>query len=141
MVDTGGGSGIAGPPESRGSTDDREKYAYDGNGNRAKLMKRDGRVLGYAYDLLNRVTVKTVPDACVIAAPGCVNVPGTATRDVHYAYDLRGLQLAARFDSGEAAQSSLSGMTVKPFNGTTTTRRAAGRTPDTVRVVRFPAGS
>ena len=75
------------------NTADYEQYYYDANGNRLSLRKRDGTTLTNQYDVLNRVTVKTVPDtrAPVLAA--------FHTRDVYYGYDLRGLQTAARFDS------------------------------------------
>jgi YD repeat-containing protein len=53
------------------------------------LRKRDGRTIAYAYDALNRVTAKTYPQ-------------GGAT-PVYYSYDLRGLQLSARFDSASGA--------------------------------------
>ncbi|MGH6617860.1 RHS repeat domain-containing protein [Sphingomonas sp.] len=90
--------GIAGPVESISPGDDCEKYAYDRGGNRAKLMKRDGRVIGYSYDALNRVAIKTVPDGCAPIQVGpCPSA--LATRDVYYGYDLRGTQSYARFDS------------------------------------------
>jgi YD repeat-containing protein len=41
---------------------DYEAYGYDAAGNRTSLRKRDGSVLSYAYDALNRMTVKTVPE-------------------------------------------------------------------------------
>lgn len=77
---------------------DYEEYSHDDNGNRLTLRKRDGRTLTYTYDALNRVGSKAVPDACV-ANYACTDVPASATRDVYYSYDLRGLQTAARFDS------------------------------------------
>jgi RHS repeat-associated protein len=64
---------------------DYEAYSYDPNGNRTDLRKRDTRNIAFAYDALNRVTVKTYPQ-------------GGAT-PVYYGYDLRNLQLSARFDS------------------------------------------
>ncbi len=67
------------------STTDYEEYAYDANGNRTSLRKRDGQVIGYSYDKLNRVTVK--------------DIPGGTAADVYYGYDLRNLQLYARFGS------------------------------------------
>jgi RHS repeat-associated protein len=67
------------------SASDYEAYGYDANGNRTSLRKRDGQAIGYSYDALNRMTVKDIPG-------------GTAT-DVYYGYDLRGLQLYARFGS------------------------------------------
>jgi RHS repeat-associated protein len=73
------------------STTDYEEYGYDTNGNRTSLRKRDGSVITYQYDALNRNTVKTVPERAGLAA--------THTRDVYYGYDLRGLQTYARFDS------------------------------------------
>ena len=66
------------------STTDFEQYAYDANGNRTWLRKRDGQVITFSYDALNRLTLK--------------NLPGTAN-DVFYGYDLRSLQLYARFGS------------------------------------------
>ncbi|WP_447726009.1 RHS repeat-associated core domain-containing protein [Sphingomonas koreensis] len=73
---------------------DYEQYAYDTNGNRTSLRKRDGRTIDYAYDALNRVTSKTYPSG--------------GARAVHYAYDLRGLQTAARFDSASGTDAVLS---------------------------------
>ena len=78
-------NGVTGPSEARGANDDCEKYAYDANGNRAKLMKRDGQVIRYNYDALNRVTLK--------------DIPGGTTKDVYYGYDLHGLQTYARFEA------------------------------------------
>jgi len=80
---------VTGPSEIRGAGDDCEKYAYDRNGNRAKLMKRDGNVIRYSYDTLNRNTVK--------------DIPGGAAADVYFGYDLRGLQTFARFGSAAGA--------------------------------------
>jgi YD repeat-containing protein len=74
------------------STTDYEDYGYDTNGNRTSLRKRDGSVLTYQYDALNRMTRKLVPERAGLAV--------THTRDVYYGYDLRGLQTYARFDSG-----------------------------------------
>lgn len=73
------------------SSTDYEAYTYDPVGNRLTLKKRDGRVLTYTYDALNRMVTKVVPDGS--------GLPASATRDVYYGYDLRGLQLYARFDS------------------------------------------
>jgi RHS repeat-associated protein len=67
------------------NTSDYEQYDYDPNGNRTSLRKRDTNVIGYSYDALNRVLVK--------------DIPGTTSGDVYYGYDLRGLQLFARFGS------------------------------------------
>jgi RHS repeat-associated protein len=64
---------------------DYEEYSYDDAGNRTNLRKRDGRNIAYAYDALNRVTAKTYPQ-------------GGAT-PVYYGYDIRGLQLFARYNS------------------------------------------
>ena len=70
---------------------DFEQYGYDENGNRKSLRKRDGSVLTYDYDPLNRMTRKVVPERAGLDA--------THTRDVYYNYDLLGRQLYARFDS------------------------------------------
>ena len=72
---------------SRGEAQaDFEQYNYDLNGNRSYERKRDGQVISYTFDALNRVTVKDVPGS---------------TFDVYYRYDARGLQLRARFGSIE----------------------------------------
>ena len=80
----GSGNVVAGPSETRTAGDDCEKYAYDRNGNRATLMKRDGNVIRYGFDALNRVTHKG----------------GTAVADVDYTYDLTGNQLTATYSTG-----------------------------------------
>jgi RHS repeat-associated protein len=80
-----------GPADGRGAGDDCEKYTYDANGNRVKLVKRDGSILSYEYDALNRVMIKFMPSRS--------DLPSTDTRSVYYSYDLQGRQLAARFDS------------------------------------------
>jgi RHS repeat-associated protein len=85
------------------NTADHEDYGYDGQGNRTSLRKRDGSMLSYSYDALNRMTVKVVPERS--------GLDPTHTRDVHYGYDLRGLQTSARFDSatGEGVTSDYDG--------------------------------
>ena len=82
---------------------DYEQYGYDANGNRISMRKRDGSTLTLSYDALKRVTNKVVPERAGLAA--------THTRDVFYGYDLRGLQLYARFDSttGEGVASAYDG--------------------------------
>jgi len=82
---------------------DFEEYSYDANGNRLSLRKRDGSVLGYQYDALNRITAKFVPER--------LGLDGTHTRDVFYEYDLRGSQTKARFDwlAGEGISYSYDG--------------------------------
>jgi RHS repeat-associated protein len=89
------------------TTGDYERYGYDANGNRTTLRRRDGSVLGYSYDALNRVTVKTVPER----TSGAQALTTAQTRDVYYSYDLRNLQLSARFDSqsGEGVTNTYDG--------------------------------
>lgn len=86
------------------STTDYEEYGYDANGNRTSLRKRDGSTLTYQYDALNRNTAKIVPERAGLSS--------THTRDVYYGYDLRGLQLYARFDGtgGEGVTSTYNGL-------------------------------
>ena len=74
---------------------DYEEYRNDAAGNRIWLRKRDGSVLEYQYDNLNRMIVKIVPERTT----GPQALTAAQTRDVHYGYDLRNLQLHARFDS------------------------------------------
>lgn len=75
---------------------DYEQYGYDANGNRVTLRKRDGSVIGFSYDNLNRVTLKGVPERAGLGA--------THTRDVYYSYNLANLQTAARFDSANGSE-------------------------------------
>jgi len=83
----------------------REEYRYDANGNRTWLKKRDGSIIEFQYDALNRLTHKSVPN------PAAGPVASTTTNchlstslsiasdsnDVCYDYDLRGLQTKAGF--------------------------------------------
>ena len=96
---------------------DYEQYRYDPNGNRTSLRKRDGSVLAFHYDALNRMTAKIVPERAGLTA--------AQTRDVHYDYDLRGLQTKARFDSlgGEGVTTAYDGF------GRVTSRRWPWRAP------------
>ncbi len=81
---------------------DNETYTYDVRGNRTALKRRDGRILTFDYDNLNRMTRKVVPDGCApISLGSCPNA--AATRDVYYAYDLLDRQTAARYDSASGA--------------------------------------
>jgi RHS repeat-associated protein len=86
---------------SQSSTTDYEQYGYDAVGNRISLRKRDGRTISYSYDALNRVRTKTVP----------TSASGAAGYSVFYGYDVRGLQLYARFssDSGQGITNSYDG--------------------------------
>ncbi|MFK0300631.1 RHS repeat-associated core domain-containing protein [Brevundimonas sp. NPDC090276] len=86
------------------SATDYEAYGYDDAGNRTSLRKRDGRTITYTYDAQNRMTSKIIPDGG--------GLPAAATRDVYYGYDLRGLQLYARFDSptGEGVSNTWDGL-------------------------------
>ena len=99
---------------------DFEAYTYNEVDNRITFRKRDGSTLGYTYDNLNRLTVKTVPSRPGLAA--------THTRSVYTGYDLRGLPTYVRFDgtSGEGL-----GMTYDGFGrltATTTTMDGVSRT-------------
>ncbi|WP_082209329.1 RHS repeat-associated core domain-containing protein [Novosphingobium sp. B-7] len=85
------------------SATDYEHYTYDAKGNRISLRKRDGSVITYAYDALGRMVIKTVPERSGLGT--------TNTRDVYYGYDLRGLQIYAKFDSvsGEGVSTAYDG--------------------------------
>lgn len=83
-------------PAGTVNTAEYEQYGYDANGNRVTLRKRDGSVIGFAYDNLNRVTLKGVPERAGLGA--------THTRDVYYSYNLANLQTAARFDSANGSE-------------------------------------
>ncbi|HLL30698.1 MAG TPA: hypothetical protein VK403_06860, partial [Allosphingosinicella sp.] len=96
--------GVANAPTET-NAGDYEEYAHDLNGNRTSLRKRDGRVIGYEYDALNRVTVKDVPEFGL---------------DVLYAYDLRNLQTGAWFTgTGRGVWTGYDGFG-RPTSSTTT---------------------
>lgn len=76
------------------STSDYEELGYDVGSNVTSLRKRDGRSIAYGYDALGRLTSKTYPSG--------------GARAVYYAYDLRGFQTAARFDSVSGSDAVLS---------------------------------
>ncbi|MDP5280070.1 RHS repeat-associated core domain-containing protein [Sphingomonas sp. DG1-23] len=86
----------------------REEYQYDANGNRITVTKRDGAVIKYQYDSLNRLIHKKVPDpaggptatATVDCHIGTALAIGSDSNDVCYDYDLRGLQTSAKFGWG-----------------------------------------
>ena len=105
------------------NTSDYEMYGYDVNGNRTSVRKRDGSVITYQYDNVNQATRKIVPERTGLDA--------THTRDVLYQYDMRGLQLSARFDSGTGPGTVSSYDRYGRVTSTTdTTGIAAGRTLD-----------
>ncbi len=89
------------------STSDYEQYGYDAAGNRTSLRRRDGRTLTFAYDGLNRVISKVVPDGCAPIQVGAC-APASATRDVYYTYDIMGRQLTAKFDATGGADGLVS---------------------------------
>ena len=88
------------------SATDYEAYGYDANGNRTSLRKRDGRVIGYSYDALNRMILKAINGSCV-SGYTCSTPPSSAVRSVYYDYDLRGLQTGAHFDNATGADAAL----------------------------------
>ena len=89
---------------------DYEQYRYDANGNRNWMRKRDSTILQFGYDKLNRMTSKTVHERTGLSS--------THTRDVLYSYDLRGLQLTAKFsDNGEGLTNSYDAFG-RPVTGT-----------------------
>jgi YD repeat-containing protein len=74
------------------STTDFEAYTYDANGNRKSVQKRDGQVISYNYDNLNRQITKILP--------------GTTTANVWSSYDLAGRPLTDYFGSATAPTTS-----------------------------------
>ncbi|ATQ42924.1 RHS repeat-associated core domain-containing protein [Caulobacter mirabilis] len=72
--------------QNTSSATDYEAYGYDQAGNRISVRKRDGQVIAYGYDALNRETAK--------------DIPGGTVEDVFTAYDLRDRVRAAQFSDG-----------------------------------------
>ena len=102
-----------------------EAYGYDANGNQTSFRKRDGSLLTYSYDALNRMSVKFVPERL---PPALFPLSTAQTRDVYYAYDLRNLQTEADFDSlsGEGLTTTYDGFgrqtsNISTIGGTTRT--------------------
>jgi RHS repeat-associated protein len=71
-----------------GSATDFETYAYDPNGNVTQRRLRDGQLINYTFDNLNRVTTKDLP---------------ASEPDVSYVYDLLGRIKAANRADGHYA--------------------------------------
>lgn len=65
------------------NSSDYLEYTFDANSNNETVRKRDGRVITYQYDNLNRVIFK--------------DVPGTTSEDVYLQYDLQGNLIDARY--------------------------------------------
>lgn len=105
---------------------DFESYGYDAAGNRTSFQKRDGRVLTFAYDGLNRTVTKFVPTSCPPAPAGCP--PASAMRSVYYGYTLSGQLTYARFDSasGEGVASTYNAL--GQLTTATTTMSGTSRT-------------
>jgi len=85
-------SSVASSGASAPEWTDYEHYGYDANGNRTWMRKRDGSVINYQYDALNRMTRKDMPNVRPELA-------WQHRRSVYYGYDLRGLQTYARFSN------------------------------------------
>ncbi len=77
------------------STTDFEQYTYDYNDNRKTLTKRDGKLITYNYDNLNRLTSEIYPAGTIA--------------NVYYDYDLRNLQLHACFNSSPVVNTPCAG--------------------------------
>lgn len=96
---------------------DHEDYTYDNDGNRLTLRKRAGSVIAFAYDPLHRVTSRTITPGTSTSCPSSPCRPTSQAlssgqyRPVYYGYDLRNLQLYARFDStsGEGVTNAYNG--------------------------------
>jgi RHS repeat-associated protein len=95
---------------------DFESYTYDPNGNRKTVQKRDGQVIAYTFDNLNRQTVK--------------HVPGTGTLDVYSEYDLAGRPIFDNFGSTTGSGISYSYDTAKRLTGETQFGRLMAYLPD-----------
>lgn len=74
------------------STTDYESYTYDANDNRKSVRKRDGQVISYNFDSLNRQVTKILP--------------ATTTADIWSTYDLAGRPLTDFFGSSTAPTAS-----------------------------------
>jgi RHS repeat-associated protein len=71
------------------SISDYEQLGYDENANVRSIRRRNGQVVGYEFDLLNRKTLK--------------DLPSSGGEDVYYYYDNLNRQRSARFGSPAGA--------------------------------------
>ncbi|WP_140986891.1 RHS repeat domain-containing protein [Asticcacaulis tiandongensis] len=71
------------------STTDYEAYTYDANGNRLTHRRRDGQIIGFQYDNLNREVFR--------------DIPGGTAKDVYIRYNLLGGIIHKRFGSHSGA--------------------------------------
>ena len=62
------------------SASDYEQFGYDGNGNLTSRRRRDGLIIGYGFDNMNRLIAKDLPGA---------------EPDAGFAYDIRGRRTQA----------------------------------------------
>jgi RHS repeat-associated protein len=97
---------------------DYEEYGYDPNGNRTSLRKRDGSLIAYTYDALDRVVQKNVPQSAT----------GAAGYSVFTGYDNRNLETYARFGSASGAGLSHSYDNAGRLVSATTTMDGSART-------------
>jgi len=107
-------------PNQTGAVDeaDYEAYGYDASGNRTSVTRRDGSVIVYAYDALDRLTQKSVP----------ASASGAAGYTVYYGYDNRGLELYARFGSDSGAGITNGYDNAGRLTSTSSTMEGAART-------------
>lgn len=68
---------------------DYDAYGYDANGNKTSWRRRNGKTISYAYDALNRETLRTVSDGSI--------------QPVYSGYNLAGGLAYARYGSSSGA--------------------------------------
>ncbi len=95
---------------------DYEQYSFDDNGNRLSTRLRDGQVILYGNDTLNRLTFK--------------DLPGTTSGDVYYDYDGAGRPKFARFGSKTGTGIDYGYDTAKRLTSESTFGRTLGFLPD-----------
>ncbi|HEY8605474.1 hypothetical protein, partial [Tsuneonella suprasediminis] len=122
------------------STTDYEQYDYDANSNVVTRRTRANETLSFAYDALDRLTRKVVPERSGLSS--------THTRDVYYGYDLMGRPLYARFDSASGdgisfAYDALGRMTstTQAMDGASRTITSAFNTAGARTSLQFPDGN
>jgi RHS repeat-associated protein len=74
---------VAAKGANASNPNDYEELGYDAGGNVVSRRVRDGQVIGYSYDALNRMTGKNLPNSAVYE------------HDVSYGYDLLGRLVGA----------------------------------------------
>ena len=92
---------VTGVGQGQSDTADYEAYTYDSNGNRLSVQQRDGSVISYCYDALNRQIAKFLHSIA-----SCAPLPSLTGVDVGTTFDLLDRRLTNLYASGSGVITS-----------------------------------